>query len=283
MTKDSKTVIVIGAGVMGQGVAQTLAQNKYHVYLYDLLPTCNIIKTIQKRIYTDSMFGSINLTEKIKDVVERIEPMETLEYLSKADIIIENITEDIQKKKALYQNMSRFISEKCMVLANTSCISITELASHLRYPGNVIGAHFMNPVPLMNTVELIKGFHTTQDTIDLAFTFLSTIGKKGVLVNDSPGFVSNRISHLMMNEAAFIVQEQVASVEDVDMIFRECYGHKMGPLQLADLIGLDTVVRSLKVLYDSYQDPKFKCCPLLMKMVSAGLLGRKSGQGFYTY
>lgn len=231
----------------------------------------------------DSMFRNKNSMDMKKDVTERLQPLETMECLSSVDIIIENITEDIQEKKALYQYMSQFISERCVVLANTSCISITELASYLPYPGNVIGVHFMNPVPLINTVELIKGFHTTQDTVDLTLAFLSSIGKKAVLVNDLPGFVSNRISHLMMNEAAYIVQDQVASIESVDIIFRECYGHKMGPLELADLIGLDTVACSLKVLYDSYQDPKFRCCPLLIKMVNAGLLGRKSGQGFYTY
>lgn len=280
---DKKSVVIIGAGVMGKGVAQVLVQNQYHVYIYDRLPIDTIISAIHKNIYMDSMFGKINSLEKRKDVIERLEPLETMECLSSVDIIIENITEDIQEKKALYQCISQFISERCVVLANTSCISITELASYLPYPGNVIGVHFMNPVPLINTVELIKGFHTTQETVNLTLAFLSSIGKKGVLVNDLPGFVSNRISHLMMNEAAYIVQEQVASIESVDTIFRECYGHKMGPLELADLIGLDTVVCSLKVLYDSYQDPKFRCCPLLIKMVNAGLLGRKSGQGFYTY
>lgn len=280
---DKKSVVIIGAGVMGKGVAQVLVQNQYHVYIYDRLPMDTIISAIQKNIYMDSMFRNINSLENRKNVIERLEPLETMECLLSANIIIENITEDIQEKKALYQYMSQFISEKCIVLANTSCISITELASYLPYPGNVIGVHFMNPVPLINTVELIKGFHTTQDTVNLTMAFLSSIGKKGVLINDLPGFVSNRISHLMMNEAAYIVHEQVASIESVDTIFRECYGHKMGPLELADLIGLDTVVSSLKVLYDSYQDPKFRCCPLLVKMVNAGLLGRKSGQGFYTY
>ena len=280
---DKKSVVIIGAGVMGKGVAQVLVQNQYHVYIYDRLPIDTIINTIQRNIYMDSMFRNKNSMDMKKDVTERLQPLETMECLSSVDIIIENITEDIQEKKALYQYMSQFISERCVVLANTSCISITELASYLPYPGNVIGVHFVNPVPLINTVELIKGFHTTQDTVDLTLAFLSSIGKKAVLVNDLPGFVSNRISHLMMNEAAYIVQDQVASIESVDIIFRECYGHKMGPLELADLIGLDTVACSLKVLYDSYQDPKFRCCPLLIKMVNAGLLGRKSGQGFYTY
>lgn len=270
---------------MGQGVAQTFVQNQYNVCLFDRTPsiTRSAIKAIQKKIHMDSIFGNSSLKGNIKDITGCVQPMETLASLSQADIVIENITEDFQAKKALYQSMSEFISENCIVLVNTSCISITELASHLDNPWNVIGAHFMNPVPLIGTVELIRGFHTTQDTINITMSLLSSIGKRSILVNDMPGFVSNRISHLMMNEAAFIVQDQVASTENVDAIFKECYGHKMGPLELADLIGLDTVVCSLKVLYDSYQDSKFRCCPLLMKMVNAGLLGRKSGQGFYTY
>lgn len=280
-----KKVVIIGAGIMGRGIAQTLVQNQYNVYLYDLYPELidTAIKSIQKNIYIDSMFGNSPLERDIKDIVNHIHSLETLEHLTRADLIIENITEDRQAKKDLYNNIANLINTDCIVLANTSCISITELASYLTNPENVIGAHFMNPVPLIGTVELVKGFYTSQHTIDSTVEFLSSIGKKGILVNDFPGFVSNRISHLMMNEAAFVVQEQVASIENVDKIFKECYGHKMGPLELADLIGLDTVVRSLKVLFDSYQDSKFRCCPLLIKMVNAGLLGRKSGQGFYTY
>lgn len=280
---ESKIVAVIGAGIMGQGVAQTLALNGYTVYLHDILPVDIIIENINKNIYMDTMFGNVKPKEDIKEVVSRIKPMDDISFLSKVDMLIENITEDLQAKKSLYKSMADNISEKTIVLPNTSCISITELASYLPYPEKVLGVHFMNPVPMINSVEVIKGFHTSENTIESVLHFLLSIGKKGILVNDFPGFVSNRISHLMMNEAAYIVQEQVAQGDDVDAIFRECYGHKMGPLQLADLIGLDTVVRSLNVLYASYQDPKYRCCPLLVKMVNAGLLGRKSGQGFYTY
>lgn len=270
---------------MGQGVTQTLVQDKHQVYLIDrqFSLTQGAIRAIRKKIHMDTMFGTSMLTEDVQDIIARVHPMETLEFLSDVDVIIENITEDVRAKEDLYQSISKFINKSCILLANTSCISITELASHVSYPENVIGAHFMNPVPQIGAVELIRGFHTSQDTIDATIDLLLSIGKKSILVDDLPGFVSNRISHLMMNEAAFIVQEQVASAEKVDAIFRECYGHKMGPLELADLIGLDTVVLSLKVLYDSYQDSKFRCCPLLAKMVSAGLLGKKTGRGFYTY
>ena len=141
----------------------------------------------------------------------------------------------------------------------------------------------MNPVPLKKTVEVIKGFYTSSQTLEAIRVLLNDVGKEIIVVNDYPGFVSNRISHLFMNEAAFVVQDGVAAARDVDDIFKKCYGHVMGPLETADLIGLDTVVNSLKVLYDNYQDPKFRCCPLLAKMVQAGQLGRKSGRGFYVY
>lgn len=280
---ENKNIAVLGAGVMGQGVAQTLALKGYTVYLHDILPIDKIIDKISKNLYMDVMFGNITTKEEIKDVVNRIKPMLELSDLSNIDIIIENITEDLQIKKSLYKKMAKNIGKETIILPNTSCISITELAAQLPYPEKVLGVHFMNPVPLINSVEVIRGFHTSDTTVECVIEFLHSIDKKGILVNDFPGFVSNRISHLMMNEAAQILQDHVADAESVDAIFRDCYGHKMGPLQLADLIGLDTVVHSLNVLYESYQDPKYRCCPLLVKMVNAGLLGRKSGQGFYNY
>jgi 3-hydroxybutyryl-CoA dehydrogenase len=166
---------------------------------------------------------------------------------------------------------------------NTSCISITRVAGFTQRPDRVIGMHFMNPVYLKTSIEIIRGYHTSEQTIQAARNLLRQLGKDAILVNDYPGFVSNRISHLFMNEAAFVVQDQVATPHEVDAIFKKCYGHTMGPLETADLIGLDTVVHSLDVLYESYQDSKFRCCPLLRKMVHAGLLGVKSGKGFYEY
>ncbi|WP_242655185.1 3-hydroxyacyl-CoA dehydrogenase family protein [Clostridium cellulovorans] len=174
-------------------------------------------------------------------------------------------------------------NESCLFLVNTSCISITKIASLTKRPDKVIGTHFMNPVHIKTAVEAIKGFYTSEETIEKTKELLSKMGKEMIIVNDLPGFVSNRISHLFMNEAAFVVQDQVAAPAEVDAIFKKCYGHVMGPLETADLIGLDTVVDSLEVLYESYQDPKFKCCPLLKKMVDANLKGRKTGKGFYDY
>jgi len=167
--------------------------------------------------------------------------------------------------------------------ANTSCISITQIASATRRPANVVGIHLMNPVHLKPTVEVIRGFHTSDRAVDTLLQLFSLLNKEAIIVEDLPGFVSNRISHLFMNEAAFVLQDNVATAEKIDLIFKKCFGHKMGPLETADLIGLDTVMRSLDVLYESFQDPKYRCCPLLRKLVYAGHLGRKSGKGFHVY
>jgi 3-hydroxybutyryl-CoA dehydrogenase len=167
--------------------------------------------------------------------------------------------------------------------ANTSAIPITRFASVNGRPERVIGMHFMNPVPLMPLVEIIRGVHTSEATIAAAVSLLKQAGRESILVNDSPGFVTNRVMMLMVNEAMFLVQEGVASVEDVDRLFKTCFGHKMGPLETADLIGLDTVLRSIEVIYDELNDSKYRPCPLLKKMVYAGMNGRKSGKGFYDY
>jgi 3-hydroxybutyryl-CoA dehydrogenase len=167
--------------------------------------------------------------------------------------------------------------------ANTSCISITRIGSVTRRPAKVVGVHLMNPVHLKPTVEVIRGFHTADCTVGTLLQLFARLDKEAIVVEDMPGFVSNRISHLFMNEAAFVLQDSVATAEQIDAIFRKCFGHKMGPLETADLIGLDTVMRSLDVLHESFQDPKYRCCPLLRKLVHAGHLGRKAGKGFYAY
>jgi 3-hydroxybutyryl-CoA dehydrogenase len=167
--------------------------------------------------------------------------------------------------------------------ANTSAISITRIASVTDRPDRVVGTHFMNPVPLMPVVEVIRGYHTSEATLETTRALLAAMGKQAIVVKDWPGFVSNRVLMLTLNEAIWLVQDGVARAEDVDAIFRGCFGHKMGPLATADLIGLDTILDSLEVLYDSYKDPKFRPCPLLAQMVAAGIRGRKSGAGFFTY
>ena len=206
-----------------------------------------------------------------------------LKNVAPCDFIIENVTEDWDVKNPVYENLDRVVPPEVCFGVNTSCISITQIGSATKRPANVVGVHFMNPVHLMPTVEVIRGFHTSDRAVDTLLQLLSRLNKDAIIVEDLPGFVSNRISHLFMNEAAFVLQDQVATAEKIDAIFKKCFGHKMGPLETADLIGLDTVVRSLDVLYESFQDPKYRCCPLLRKLVHAGHLGRKTGRGFHVY
>jgi len=206
-----------------------------------------------------------------------------LRDVASCDFIIENVTEDWEVKKPVYGDLDRVVPPEVCFGANTSCISITQIASATTRPGNVVGIHLMNPVHLNPTVEVIRGLHTSDEAVDTLLQLLSRLNKEAIIVNDLPGFVSNRVSHLFMNEAAFVLQDGVATAEQIDSIFRKCFGHKMGPLETADLIGLDTVVRSLDVLYESFHDPKYRCCPMLRKLVHAGHLGRKSGMGFHAY
>jgi 3-hydroxybutyryl-CoA dehydrogenase len=196
---------------------------------------------------------------------------------------VENVPEDWNIKEKVYLELDHICKPEAIFGVDTSCISITKVAGITNRPDKVIGMHFMNPVYAKPVIEVMRGFHTSDETVANSEALLKQLNKKAIVVNDLPGFVSNRISHLFMNEAAWVVQDQVAQPEQVDKIFKKCFGHTMGPLETADLIGLDTVMHSLEVLYESYQDPKFRCCPLLKKMVDAGHVGRKAGQGFYTY
>jgi len=276
---------VIGAGVMGCGVAQNLAQVGYSVTLVDLTET--ILEQAREEIRNNLRFYAYyTKSENHADpeaILSRIVFTTEYQQLATAEAVIENAPEKWAVKESVYRSLDAICSPDCIFLVNTSCISITKIATLTSRPERVIGTHFMNPVPLKDTIESIRGYHTSDTTIAATKELLSRMGKECVLVNDLPGFVSNRLSHLFMNEAALVVQDQVATPEEVDTIFKQCFGHKMGPLETADLIGLDTVVDSLKILYECYQDPKFRCCPMLQKMVDAGLLGRKSGRGFYTY
>jgi 3-hydroxybutyryl-CoA dehydrogenase len=219
----------------------------------------------------------------VADVLSRITFTTDLESLRDVGFIIENVTEDWAVKKPLYEHLDRICNSSCVFAANTSAIPIAKIAAATTRPAKVIGMHFMNPVPLKPVVEVIRSRHTSPETIAVATQLLDDMHKGAILVNDSPGFVSNRVLMLTINEAAFVVDEGVASVEDVDAIFKDCFGHPMGPLATADLIGLDTILRSIEVLRDELGGGKFSPCPLLQTMVDAGLLGRKSGQGFYQY
>jgi 3-hydroxybutyryl-CoA dehydrogenase len=276
---------VIGAGVMGVGVAHNLAQTRHQVVLLDVSEEIlsHAKQEIRNNLRLQSLFKKDASREPADEVLKRIQF--TLDYdgLRDADFVIENVTEKWEIKEGVYARLDEVCAEHAVFAANTSAIPITRIASSTRRAAQVLGIHFMNPVPLKPVVEVIRGFHTSQQTIDIAQGLLARMGKEGVVVNDAPGFVSNRVLMLTINEAIYLLQEQVASADDVDKIFKTCFGHPMGPLETADLIGLDTILFSIEVLYESFNDSKYRPCPLLKKMVDAGLHGRKNGRGFYTY
>jgi 3-hydroxybutyryl-CoA dehydrogenase len=282
---DIRTVGVVGAGVMGVGVAHSLAQTGHRVVLIDLEGTIldKAREQIRNNLRFQGLFAKDTPQVDADDVLARIHGTTDYDRLCDADVVVENVSEQWAAKQSVYPRLDAVCPAHCIFAANTSAISITRLAALTQRPDRVIGMHFMNPVPMKKTVETIRGFHTSDDTIARSRKFLAQMGKDSILVNDSPGFVANRLSHLFMNEAANLVMENVGTARDIDDIFKKCYGHAMGPLETADLIGLDTVVDTLKVLFDDYQDSKFRCSPLLRRMVDAGLLGRKSGQGFHKY
>lgn len=282
-----QVVGVIGAGVMGAGVAQNLAQFDYQVVLIDI--DAEALESCRKEIHNNVRFSAMfNKDEKRhsqspEDVLQKIEFTTGYESLANAFFVVENVAETWPAKKAVYPLLDAACPSQTVYAANTSCYSITRLGALTNRPDKVVGIHFMNPVPMKPTVEMIQGHHTSGESIQIAGDLLESIGKNYVLVNDSPGFVSNRVLMLTINEAVFVLHEGIASAEKVDKIFKECFGHKMGPLETADLIGLDTILNSVEVLHESFGDSKYRPCPLLKKMVDAGQLGRKSGGGFYSY
>lgn len=276
---------VVGAGNIGTGVATDLVLHGLSAVVVDLSET--ILQRAQAEVLKNLRFAPLlskNLPRIARDeALERLILTTDIKQLAGCDFVIENVTESWAIKKPLYENIEGVLPPNVCLGANTSCISITQIASATRRPAQVVGVHLMNPVHLKPTVEVIRGYHTSDKTLDVLLGLFARLRKQAIVVNDLPGFVSNRISHVFMNEAAFVLQDGIATAAKVDAIFKQCFGHKMGPLETADLIGLDTVMRSLDVLYESYQDSKYRCCPLLRKLVHAGHLGRKTGQGFYTY
>lgn len=281
----SHTIGVVGAGTMGRGIVADLVFHGIHAVLVDLEEEVldEARKEIQQIIRFSRMLKKNLLPIQQQPILDSIRFTTCLEDVRDCEFIIENVTENWAVKQAVYHQLDQICPPNVCFAVNTSCIPITKVAAATKRPDQVIGIHFMNPVFLKPTVEAIRGYYTSEETIAEARRFLALLGKEAILVEDYPGFVSNRISHLFMNEAVFVVMDQIARPEEVDRIFRECFGHPMGPLETADLIGLDTVLDSLGVLYDSYQDPKYRAAPLLRKMVDAGLLGRKTGKGFYSY
>jgi 3-hydroxybutyryl-CoA dehydrogenase len=270
---------------MGAGVAQNLAQYGFQVVLIDINKNvCDQAKArIRQSLRLQMLLNKEAAGPSTSEVLNRIAFSEDLTLLERADYIIENVTEKWEIKREIYTQIDTICPERCIFAANTSAIPITRIASVTKRAAQVIGIHFMNPVPMKNTVEVIRGQSTSEATIETTGRLLSEMGKEWVMVNDSPGFVSNRVLMLAVNEAICLVHERVAAPQAVDKIFRDCFGHAMGPLETADLIGLDTILLSIEVLYESFNDSKYLPCPLLKDMVEAGLLGRKSGKGFYAY
>src|SRR3990172_2467830 len=269
---------VMGAGVMGSGVAQHLAEKGFQVILIDVSDKQlnRAREEIKKSLRFQSFFKKDTSAKDPDQVLQSINFTTDVSAFKDADFVIENVTEKWEIKKEVYPIMDKICPDHCIFSTNTSAISVTRLASLTKRAPKVIGTHFMNPVGMKPVVEVIRGYHTSEETIAITKAFLAAIGKEGIVVNDMPGFVSNRILMLTINEAVFVVHDQVASPADVDRIFKTCFGHKMGPLETADLIGLDTILYSIEVLYESYQDSKYRPCPLLKKMVDAGLYGMKS-------
>lgn len=280
-----QSIGVIGAGTMGIGLAVDLVFHGFDVVLVDIAE--EQLEKARLEIIKGVRFGALLGKElprlEEEDALKKIRFSLDIGDVGQCDFIVENVPEEISVKEKVYEELEKVCKKEACFGVNTSCTSITRVGSWTQRAHKVIGMHFMNPVVMKKTVEVIKGYHTSEDTIATVKAFLDRLGKEAVLVEDLPGFVSNRISHIFMNEAAFVVQDRLAEPKEVDKIFKECFGHKMGPLETADLIGLDTVVKSLDVLYESFQDSKYRCCPLLRKMVHAGKVGRKSGQGFYKY
>jgi len=275
---------VVGVGVIGSGVVQRFAMYENDVIAVDI--SSEILDKSMKNIVSNvRLYNMLNKDNhlNIDKLLNQVKFTTDYALINEVDFVIENVTENFEVKKEVYRELDSVCHKDCLFLINTSCISITKISGLMSQPDRVIGVHFMNPVPMRKAAEVIKGYYTSEFTVEKVKNMLKRVDIMPIIVNDYPGFVSNRISHLMINEAAWVVQDGVASPEEVDIIFKLCFEHKMGPLETADLIGLDVVTDSLDILYKSYQDPKFRVAPLLRKMVEAKLFGRKSGEGFYKY
>lgn len=277
-----KKLAVIGAGIMGKGVGQRFAQEGLNVIITDINEEIlsNAKVEIERNLKFQNMFQK---KYDVEEVMSRISFTTNMDEINDVDFVVENVVENVSVKEEVYKKLETYCPEKAIFLANTSCIPITKIGGFTNCPERIIGVHFMNPVPMKNFAEVIKGWYTSQETIEAVKAMLAEANISCEVINDSPGFVSNRLSHLFMNEAAYLVYEGVATAQQIDNIFKNAFGHKMGPLETADLIGIDTVLDSLKVLYDEYEDSKFRACPLLKRMVEAKQTGRKAGKGFYNY
>lgn len=281
---DIRTVAVLGGGTMGNGIAHVFARYGYRVILRDVERRFldRAVETISKNLDREIKKGKIAEGEK-KAILSRIDAVTDLEAISRADLAIEAVPEQLELKRRVLSEADRVLRPEAILATNTSSISVTLLAAATQRPDRFIGMHFMNPVPVMPLVEVIRGLQTSEETFAAMMNLCGSIEKKPVAVADSPGFVSNRVLMPLINEAAFCVMEGVATAEAVDNVMKLGMNHPMGPLELADFIGLDVCLDIMQVLLEGFGDPKFRPCPLLRKMVAAGWLGKKSGRGFYVY
>ena len=279
-----KTVGIVGAGTMGNGIAHVFAKGGYDVVLVDVEQTFldRAMSTISKNLEREVAKGRLSSDQR-GAALRRITPGVNRAPLATCDFVVEAAPEQLKVKTDLFQQLDGLCHPEVILASNTSSISITKLAAVTQRPQQVIGMHFFNPVPLMKLVEVIRGLATSEETFQTVFELAKKLDKTPVEVNDSPGFVSNRVLMPLLNEAMYTVMEGVASAESVDEVFKLGMAHPMGPLALADFIGLDVCLDIMRVLHEGLGDPKYRPCPLLIKMIDAGWLGKKSGRGFYRY
>ena len=280
-----KNVSVIGAGTMGNGIAHVFAQNGFTVSLVDVSQDQfnKAMNTIEKNFDRQITKGTIEASIK-EEAIKNITTYTSISSgVRNADLVVEAATENLELKLKIFNEIDEYATPPCIMASNTSSISITKIAAATRRPQQVIGMHFMNPVPVMKLVEIINGYATQSDVTNMIFALSKHLGKVPCIVNDYPGFVSNRILMPMINEAVYSLFEGVAGVEEIDTVMKLGMAHPMGPLQLADFIGLDVCLSILQVLQEGFGNPKYAPCPLLVNMVTAKKLGVKTGDGFYTY
>lgn len=279
-----KKIGVIGAGTMGHGISLVAAKAGFDVIIQDIKDEFvnKGLSRIEKFLNRSVEKGKMTEAEKNK-TLSKIKGTTKLADLKDADLVVEAIFEDVNVKKDIFKELDKICKKETLFASNTSTIPITDLASVTSRPESFIGMHFMNPVPLMKLVEVIRGLRTSDQTAKIIKELAEQMGKTPVEVNDGPGFVSNRVLFAMINEAMFCLQDGTGTAESIDSVMKLGMNHPMGPLELADLIGLDVSLNILNVLYDGFNDSKYRPCPLLKKMVQAGYLGRKSGKGFYDY
>ena len=280
-----KRIAVVGAGTMGNGIAHVFAQTGFSVTLIDVNPgqLIKALESIQKNLDRQIAKGSIIEEQKQTTLKNITTTHDLLKGVSTAELIVEAATENVDLKLEIFEEIDKAAPAGCILATNTSSISITKIASVTKRPDMVIGMHFMNPVPVMKLVEIINGYATKKEVTDSIVELSKQLGKVPCVVNDYPGFIANRILMPMINEAICSLHEGVAGVEEIDTVMKLGMAHPMGPLQLADFIGLDVCLAILRVLHDGFGNPKYAPCPLLVNMVTAGKLGAKSGEGFYTY